>query len=164
VYHGIPNREVAKKQHQVGNKIFKYGEPHAGPEDPLLWRKSFGIAVWQADYDGVMPYAFQAQSGSIWNDWDGLYDRTSSLAYPAADKPIVTLAFEGLREAVDDVRYLTALENAISEKRRAPDLSRSERGALRDAKGFIDLTKVSSGFDPSEIRAKAVGYLQVLAE
>jgi hypothetical protein len=45
VYHGAPNREVAEKQHQAGNKIFKYSEPKAGAEDPLLWRKSFGIAV-----------------------------------------------------------------------------------------------------------------------
>ena len=164
VYRGSPNREVAKEQHQVGNKIFKYSEPQAGPEDPLLWRKSFGIAVWQADYDGVMPYAFQAQSGSIWNDWDGLYYRTSSLAYPAADKPISTLAFEGLREAVDDVRYLTALENAITRKRRAIDFSRAERDALGDAEAFIRLLKVNANFDPSGIRAQAVGYLQALGE
>ena len=164
VYHGIPNREVAKKQHQVGNKIFKYGEPQAGPEDPLLWRKSFGIAVWQADYDGVMPYAFQAQFGSMWNDWDGLYYRTSSLAYPAADKPIPTLAFEGLREAVDDVRYLTALENAISRKRQASDLSRTERDVLGDAESFLRLLKMNSNFDPSGVRTKAVSYLQALGE
>jgi hypothetical protein len=164
VYRGIPNREVAKKQHQVGNKIFRYGEPQAGAEDPLPWRKSFGIAVWQADYDGVMPYAFQAQSGSMWNDWDGLYYRTSSLAYPAADKPIPTLAFEGLREAVDDVRYLTALENAISRKRRGVDLSRSERNVLGDAESFIRLLKMDSNFDPSAIRAKTVNHLQALGE
>ncbi len=164
VYRGIPNREVAKKQHQVGNKIFKYGKPQAGAEDPLPWRKSFGIAAWQADYDGVMPYAFQAQSGSMWNDWDGLYYRTSSLAYPAADKPISTLAFEGLREAVDDVRYLTALENAISRKRRAVDLSRSERNVLGDAESFIRLVKMDSNFDPSAIRAKTVSHLRALGE
>jgi hypothetical protein len=111
-----------------------------------------------------MPYAFQAQFGSMWNDWDGPYYRTSSLAYPAADKPIPTLAFEGLREAVDDVRYLTALENAISRKRRAIDSSRTERDALGDAEAFIRLLKVNANFDPSSIRAQAVGYLQALRE
>jgi hypothetical protein len=100
----------------------------------------------------------------MWNDWDGLYYRTSSLAYPAADKPISTLAFEGLREAVDDVRYLTALENAISRKRRGVDLSRSERNVLGDAESFIRLLKMDSNFDPSAIRAKTVNHLQALGE
>jgi hypothetical protein len=111
-----------------------------------------------------MPYAFQAQFGSMWNDWDGLYYRTSSLAYPAADKPISTLAFEGLREAVDDVRYLTALENAIFRKRQAIGLSRSERDVLGEAESFIRLLKMNSNFDPSDIRTNAVSYLRVLGE
>ena len=65
---------------------------------------------------------------------------------------------------MDDVRYLTALENAISRKRRAIDLSRSERNVLGDAESFIRLVEMDSNFDPSAIRAKAVSHLQALGE
>jgi hypothetical protein len=164
VYHGHPNRKVAAQQHGVGNKIFKYSEPQAGPEDPLLWRKSFGIAIWQADYDGAMPYAFQSQDGLIWNDWDGLNYRTASLAYPAADRPISTLAFEGLREAIDDVRYLTALENAVSRSEQHGDPGDGGESALRAAVIFLDQLKDRPSFDPSIVRREVVSHLTTLGK
>lgn len=164
VYHGHPNREVAEQQHGVGNKIYKYSEPQAGPEDPLLWRKSFGIAIWQAGYDGAMPFAFQSHEGSIWNDWDGLNYRSLALAYPAADKPISTLAFEGLREAIDDVRYLTALENAISSLQERSELDDRRESALREAVVFLDELKDRSPFDPSIVRKEIVSHLRALEE
>jgi len=164
VYHGLPNRKVAEQQHGVGNKIFKYSDPQSGPEDPLLWRKSFGIAIWQADYDGAMPFAFQSQHGSIWNDWDGLNYRTLALAYPAADKPISTIAFEGLREAIDDVRYLTALENAISSLEQSGEFADGKESALRAAVVFLDQLKNREPFDPSVVRGETVSHLRALSE
>ncbi len=164
VYHGHPNREVAAKQHGVGNKTYKYSEPQAGPEDPLLWRKSFGIAIWQAGYDGAMPFAFQSQHGSIWNDWDGLNYRTLALAYPAADKPISTIAFEGLREAIDDVRYLTALEISIAGIERVGGAAEREDAALRQAAAFLEGLKDRDAYDPAEVRAEAVNHLEALSK
>jgi hypothetical protein len=161
----IPDgRRVAAQQHGVGNKIFMYGNPQAGPEDPLLWRTNFGILLWQAGYDGAMPYAFQARDGSIWNDWDGLNYRTASIAYPAADKPISTIAFEGLREGIDDMRYLTALENSVARLQQRSERADSDESALRAALAFLEQLENRSPFDPAIVRAEIVGHLEALGE
>jgi hypothetical protein len=157
-------RLVAIKQHELGNRMFMYGNPQAGPEDPLLWRRNYGILIWQADYDGVMPFAFQWQFGSMWNDWDDKNYRTHAMAYPAVDKPISTLAFEGLREGIDDVRYLTALENAIEWLESSTAPSRDENGALRDARSFLAELRTESDFDPVIVRREAVEHLRALGQ
>jgi hypothetical protein len=167
VYHGPPfpeGRTVATRQHALGNKMFMYGNPQAGPEDPLVWRRNYGITAWQADYDGVMPFAFQSQFGSMWNDWDDKNYRTHALAYPAADKPISTLAFEGLREGIDDVRYLTALEDSISRLETADTLSQDVKDALRDARSFLAELRTESGFDPAIVRRDVVEHLRALGQ
>jgi hypothetical protein len=167
VYHGNPlprGREIASKQHALGNRMFIYGFPQSGPEDPLLWRSNYGILLWQAGYDGAMPFAFQSQFGSMWNDWDDKNYRTEALAYPAADKPISTLAFEGLREGIDDVRYLTALENLISQLETEAALSQEKKNALREARAFMTRVESPSAFDPERVRGKTVIHLQALAE
>lgn len=155
-------RAVAAQQHAVGNRIHMYGNPQAGPEDPLLWRRSYGIRVWQAGYDGAMPFAFQSQFGSIWNDWDDENYRTEALAYPAADGPISTLAFEGLREAIDDVRYLTALESAIAEVGRRGS-SPARQSALHSAEAFLAALRTRVEFDPANVREQLVAHLRALA-
>lgn len=167
VYYGDPiaeGRQLAKKQHQIGNRLSMYGNPQAGPEDPLVWRRNYGITAWQADYDGVMPFAFQSQFGSMWNDWDDKNYRTEALAYPAADKPISTLAFEGLREGVDDVRYLTALEDSISRLEMKEALPRDKKDALRDARTFLAQLRNEFEFDPSAVREKTVHHLRAIVE
>ncbi len=120
--------------------------------------------VWQADYDGVMPFAFQWQFGSMWNDWDDKTYRTEALAYPAADKPISTLAFEGLREGIDDVRYLTALEDSISRLKTEDTLSQDMKDALRDAGSFLAELRTESEFDPATVRRNAVEHLRAFGQ
>jgi hypothetical protein len=159
----IPDgRRVAAQQHSVGNKLFMYGNPQAGPEDPLLWRTNFGVLLWQAGYDGAMPYAFQSQDGSIWNDWDGLNYRTASITYPAADGPISTIAFEGLREGIDDIRYLTALENAVAGLQHRSERTDADELALGAALEFLEQLKKRSPFDPSMVRREIVNHLRAL--
>ena len=109
-----PSVQEATKWHGSGHKIFNYANPQTGPENPFLFRLNYGIVLWANGYDGAMPYAYQHCFGSCWNDIDDPKWRDHNLTYPTADGVIDTLAWEGFREAIDDVRYLTTLENLLS--------------------------------------------------
>lgn len=103
-----------EKWHKRGKKVFIYANPQVGVEDPETYRRNYGIPLLCNGYDGVMNYAYQHESGgNIWNDFDDKEGRDHVFAYPASDRVIDTIQWEGFREAVDDVRYLTTLANLI---------------------------------------------------
>ncbi len=103
----------ANRMHDAGGKIYAYSYPQAGPENPFIFRKNYGLALWQSGYDGAMTYAYMTSMVSVWNDFDHWWYRDHNLVYPTADGVIDTIAWEGFREAVDDVRYINTLENTI---------------------------------------------------
>lgn len=105
-------REAAN-YHKLGRKIFSYSNPQVGEETPETYRRNYGVLLWKAGYDGTMNYAYQHSANNIWNDFDDPKYRDHVFAYPTVDGVIDTLQFEGFREAVDDVRYLTTLTVAI---------------------------------------------------
>ena len=109
---GVPVRSEATRYHAVGGRIFSYANPQVGVENPLIYRRNYGILLWQQDYDGAMPYAYQHSEGSPWNDFDGRY-RDHMFTYPTIDGVIDTLAWEGFREGVDDMRYLATLVSRL---------------------------------------------------
>ena len=109
-----PNATLAAKYHSYGHKIYSYCNPQTIPEYPHEFRTNFGLLLWQRDYDGAMDYAYQHSSGDIWNDFDNEEYRDHVFAYPTMNGSIDTIQWEGFREGVDDVRYLTTLQNTIS--------------------------------------------------
>jgi len=113
---GAFDSATVDKWHIQGKKVFNYANPFSGLENPLIYRQNYGLALWLAGYDGAMDYAYQHAFGNIWND----FDRTRStapiyrdfvFAYPTTNGVIDTIQWEGFRQGVDDVRYLTALLN-----------------------------------------------------
>jgi hypothetical protein len=111
---GYPRREEAKQWHSAGHQIFCYGFPQTDFEQPEVYRRNYGLYLWRAGYDGAMLYAYRHGFEHVWNDFDYLPRRRDhTLVYPTANGLINTLAWEGMREAVDDVRYMAALQNAI---------------------------------------------------
>ena len=101
-----------EKWHKRGKKVFIYANPQVGVEDPEIYRRNYGIPLLCKGYDGVMNYAYQHVAGeNLWNDFDDKGGRDHVFAYPASDGVIDTIQWEGFREAVDDVRYLTTLAN-----------------------------------------------------
>ena len=107
--------EEVAKWHDIGKQVFIYGYPQVGNEDPYIYRKNYGLMAIRNGYDGVMNFAYQFSFGHIWNDFDnpgiGRPDvyRDHVFAYPTSNGVIDTIQWEGFREAVDDVRYLTTL-------------------------------------------------------
>jgi hypothetical protein len=117
VLSGSHNLTQVAKWHSFGKRIFSYGNPQAGIENPEIYRQNYGFALWNAGYDGAMDYAYQHQEGqSIWNDFDskdyfyGIAYRDFVFAYPTSNGVIDTIQWEGWREGVDDTRYLASLK------------------------------------------------------
>ncbi len=127
-----PDIKLAKRWHRAGNRIFSYANPQTGPENPYIFRLNYGVVLWANEYDGAMPYAYQHCFGSCWNDIDHRQYRDHVFAYPTIEGVIPTLAWEGFREGVDDVRYIEALERAIADSRAAG------RADWQQAQFFLD--------------------------
>ena len=109
---------VAQEYHKNGNRIFARGNPQVGIENPEIYRRNYGMLLWSLGFDGAMDYAYQDSWGSVWNDFDG-YFRDHVFAYPTSSGVIDTIQWEGFREGVDDVKYLTTLINVVQAAKNA---------------------------------------------
>jgi len=145
------------KFHSYGNKVFAYGNPQCGEEKPETYRRNYGLFLWQRDFDGTMNFAYQYQYGtSIWNDFDHVEYRDHVFAYPTIDGVIDTIQWEGWREGVDDIRYLTTVLELIEEARGSKDTSAIESW-LADLKSS-DLTKK----DLDAVRLEMINHILYL--
>ena len=90
-----------------GKRVLRYDNPQVGVEDPLIYRRVYGLELYCDGYHGAMNFAYQAGFNNIWNDFDSDRFRDHVFAYPTSDGVIDTIQWEGFREAVDDVRYLS---------------------------------------------------------
>ena len=109
-----PNATIATLYHNYGHKVFSYGNPQVGVEQPETYRRNYGLLLWQKGFDGAMDYAYQDSYCNIWNDFDDAAYRDHVFAYPTIDGVIDTIQWEGWREGVTDVRYLTTLLDTIA--------------------------------------------------
>jgi hypothetical protein len=102
--------------HGIGREIFAYASPQAGVENPEIYRRNFGCKLWKLNFDGAMNWAYQANRGAFWNDFDAGNSRLKNyrdeaFTYPTTDGVVGTIEWEGFREAITDVRYISTLEN-----------------------------------------------------
>ena len=97
-----------------------YADPHSGPENPDWARRLYGFITWRNNYDMFCQYIL------FRDDWTEFYIpnepflRGLMLCYTQDGALIDTLAWEGVREGVDDIRYATLLRQMA---RRAIDTS-----------------------------------------
>jgi hypothetical protein len=106
---GPPKPDVVSRWHRKGKRVFNYGNPQSGIEDPVIYRKNYGLGLWCAGYDGAMVFAYQHSFGHIWNDFDHPEWRDHVFAFPTTSGIVDTVPWEGFREGVDDMRYLSTL-------------------------------------------------------
>lgn len=137
-----------------GHRAFCYAYPQVGNEEPETYRRNFGLALWRAVFDGAMDYAYQHSFGHIWNDFDDKTYRDHVFAYPTVDGVVDTVEWEGFREAVDDVRYVTTLEQAI--KKASP----AKKQTATEARRWLDALDPSG--DLYETRAKIAEWITKL--
>ncbi|MCH2596161.1 MAG: DUF6067 family protein [Pirellulales bacterium] len=167
VWSGGCQPEKAKRWHSVGSEIFSYSNPQVGVEEPLLYRYNYGLALWKADYDGAMPFAYQWAYGHIWNDFDSEKFRDHCFSYPTINGVVGTIQWEGFREGVDDVRYITTLEQAI-EKAGDNEIAHTARRWLVGLKAESPQQEVGWKSQPTppkdleQIRSRAVSWIHQL--
>jgi hypothetical protein len=121
IYHKGPLNKDASEQvakwHNSGKEIFTYSAPQVGVENPEIYRRNFGCKLWKNGFDGALNWAYQAKRGAFWNDFDGSNSfREEAFTYPTTNGIVGTIAWEGFREAITDVRYITTLLNLIERK------------------------------------------------
>ena len=165
--YGPPSASEAQRWHSKGHKIFCYANPQAGLEVPETYRRNYGLLLWQAGYDGAMNFAYQAGArGNIWNDWAMPLSnrfRKRAMAYPTVGRPIDTLQWEGWREGVDDVRYLSTLLDIMDKVSQEEGVASP---ALKAAQDFLlylrgaDLGKL----DMDSVRDEIVSHILSLLE
>lgn len=149
VIQNTPHIEQSKLYNSVGHEVYSYRNPMVGVEDPEAYRKNYGYVLWKAGYDGTMNYAYQREFGDIWNDFDIETNqphpyRDHCFTYPVTDGVIGTVQWEGFREAVDDIRYLSTLIKKINTlKSKGVDVT-----ALQSFVNSID----PASMEPDEIR------------
>jgi hypothetical protein len=156
VYAHIPSAAEAKKWHSIKHSIWSYANPQAGVENPLAYRRNYGLLLWKQNFDGACTYAYQHAMGSIWNDFDDITYRDLCFTYPTTTGVIDTIAWEGYREGVNDVRYLTTLLNAI---KRAKSTGRV--AAAINAEKYLNSIDVQNG-DPDATRSGLVKQIMLL--
>ena len=103
----IRNRRYRKAidgAHRAGHKILTYMNPSAGVPYPDLQRRNEGLGLWRVGFDGTMTWAYTHNGGDKVNQF--MY---YAKVYRTENGVVDTVYWEGYREGVDDMRYLTTL-------------------------------------------------------
>jgi len=144
IFRGPPGHGIVESVHKRKHKIWIYGNPQGGEEKPAVYRYNYGYLLSKLQVDGIAIYAYQCEMGQDpWDDFDHKKYRDHMMTYPTLTGPIPTIQWEGLREGIDDIRYLSTLS----------DLSQKS-GKERDVASFIaglDFTQ-----SPNSIRQRII--------
>ena len=103
---GFAQFKEADFMHRIKGRIGNYAGPHTGPENPDYMRRQHGLGLYKKDYDMMYNYGYH-EGG--WNDFHTSTYRNMNLVQYVRDGIIDTLAWEGIREGIDDIRYATCM-------------------------------------------------------
>lgn len=156
---GDSSREEAARWHSTGKRVWMYNAPTAGLENPLIYRQNFGLKLWRNNYDGFATYLYYGNFGNPWNDFDNEIYRDHNFVYPTVDGVVDTIAWEGSREAVDDIRYATLLKTLCSKA--AGDESKEKISSEAEA-WFQSIDFDSADLDA--VRLKMIDYILKLQD
>ena len=160
---GISRRE-ADKWHSKGSKIWPIWNPRGGLEDTDLNRRNHGLLIWKTRCDGVTEYLYsmesawlEAASAKTGAAGDGVH----SMVYRTTEGVIDTIQWEGYREGIDDLRYVTTLQQVIEKAKNSGD---KVRVAVADeAQKYLDGVDAAYG-DLEQIRSAMVKYILALSD
>ena len=159
---GPPNAEEVARWHALGHKVFCYANPQTGVENPVVYRRNFGLLLWKYDYDGAATNAYQHTFGATWNDFDHPTYRAHTIAYPTVDGVVDTIAWEGYREGVDDVRYVTTLHKAVEAAQQSGDPARRRQADA--AADFLRRLKTGTDIETGDLDRMRGGIIAHIME
>ena len=110
-----------------------YGDPHSGPENPDYTRRLYGWGTWRNNYDMTCQYIlFRDNWADFWVSGEPFL-RGLMICYPQDRDIIDTLAWEGFRESVDDIRYGTLLKQLCARAMASKDIGTAYAGRAASA-------------------------------
>jgi hypothetical protein len=138
--------QLAKRKAETadaGDIFWWYGSGcYPGQEGNLSENRYLtGFLFWKTGAGGQWSWTYQRPSGDPYDDFDGI-GKDACITYPAegGGGSIPTLQWEGLREGIDDARYVYTLETLIQKKLNSPDSRAREKAmdARRQLKALMD--------------------------
>ena len=155
----------ARMWHAAGGELINYADPFPGSENPEWYRRKIGMLMYKTGLDGQMMHGYR-QGRTPWNEFaedlggDGNY-RNFCLCYPMRNGTIYTVAWEGVREAFDDLRYATRLRQ-LAEANLGAEADPLRREARR-AQLWLEKQDGKAG-DLDMIRAGIISRILVLQD
>ena len=158
------DRADADRWHALGEPIYPYAKPFAAPENPAAQRSHLGLSRWKFSHmDGNMQHGCLARVES-WNEWsnsaggDGNY-RCQVMLYEQYGGFLETICWAGVREAYDDVRYLSLLKAKATAQLKA-----KSEPLMREARRALIWLENLNGADEDmqDVRIAAVRRIQIL--
>lgn len=108
------DRQYTASWHALGQRVLSYASPHPGAENPELSRRAHGMMLYKMWFDGTKNNVWVSYRQS-WLDFWNPYGYRICMIYPTRDGVVNTIAWEGFREGIDDVRYATKLKQVAAE-------------------------------------------------
>jgi hypothetical protein len=102
-----------------------YANQHNGSENPDFVRRQHGLMGYLHNFDMVNNYEF---AYGPWNDNHHELYKPMVLAYPTSTGLVDTLAWEGFRQGIDDIRYATKLRQLANEAVQSGNIDRVYEG------------------------------------
>ena len=132
-----------------------YVNQHVGAENPALCRRQNGLGAYLSGYTALCNYAHHL---GPYNDDSTLY-KPMVLAYGIYDGVLDTLAWEGFREGIDDIRYATLMTDLARKAAKSKDLKTRYLGSK--AMQYLALTDAKS-YDQDSVRGEMIRFINEL--
>ena len=145
----LPSPSEIKKYQAAGRRAYLYANPVSGVEQPYTFRRNVGLLL----------YKFGVNGTGWWSDYAVFSRHDFSFVYYTRDGQIDTLQWEGWREGVDDVRYLTTLHQAIENLKKVDDPAAGP--AVQTAEAWLAKLKITD--DPQQVRREAIAHIMALS-
>jgi len=138
-----------------------YANPHSGPENPDYFRRIHGMMAYKGGYDLSSNYCWWRNN---WNDMATPYEsylRNLTMVQATRDDVLDSLAWEGIREGLDDIRYATKLKQLALQALQSKDGDTMLLG--RRALGYLAYWDEKRG-DMDAYRYEAINYILQMAK
>lgn len=120
-------RDRVRRWNEIGHaNVAWYATHHEGVENPSFSRRQNGLAPYLNNFSALCNYAHAL---GPWNDRSHTY-RNMTIMYGCYDGVIDTLAWEGFREGIDDIRYATLLRQLALEASRSGNIDTAYAGRI----------------------------------
>ena len=142
------------KMHNA-SRIAWYANQHVGSENPAFCRRQNGLGAYLSGYTALCNYAHHF---GPYNDDSTTY-KPMVLAYGSYDGVIDTIAWEGFREGIDDIRYATLLTDLARKAEKSKDVKVRYLGAK--AMQYLALTDPKA-CDQDSVRGEMIRFITAL--